>query len=644
MVQRARTALDWLKIYALPIFVILLGVLLSLGSFYWLKTNRDNVIRRNFSILADSKLENLKGKVNSYTSILQLLTDQFRSGPTVTRGDFQSMTSGILKRHDEISSLHWMPFVRKSETDQYMESLKKEGFLKEKIRQVNPFRPGNPEGALSYYLPVTYVVPTLPGRKSDMVALDYLSDSSVHDLLKESAIQNFVVSLPNIASLQALARTTKAQTEGSVLTMLKPVYRGEHLIIVERWKNLAGFVAIQVPHQALFKSVFPPDTGTNLELYVYAKNGSNEQTLLYKNQKSPNDKSTGSIQNWWTYKRKISVGDKQLQILMNPTPSYISKRQTAYPWVVLVLGLAITLFLGRTSYTISGEYLSREKQFYSVFDNAPYAIATIDQNGLIQLWNDTAESMFGYKTAEARGMNFTDLLETEETQPGDFLVDEDSTTQEGFREVKAHNKQGTVFPVNLGMRQWQLQGQAFYTVMAEDITERKKYEKKIERLARRDNLTGLLNRGTFMNKLEEEFDRVERYDQPLSVIMLDVDFFKDINDDHGHLVGDKILEGLADTLENDTRSTDFVGRYGGEEFCVALPETELRKAEDLAERIRKTIKDAEYVDGVTVTCSFGVAEHDGTLNDVDTLLNRADEALYRSKENGRDQTSVWESS
>lgn len=162
-------------------------------------------------------------------------------------------------------------------------------------------------------------------------------------------------------------------------------------------------------------------------------------------------------------------------------------------------------------------------------------------------------------------------------------------------------------------------------------------------LALTDGLTGLLNHRTFQERLQSEFERSLRYGSFLSLIILDIDFFKQINDAYGHPQGDKVLKELANILRKSTRGVDILARYGGEEFVIILPETESANAELLAERIRETVKRHEFeVDGerLNLTISLGVASypHPEVLSKGD-LINRADGALYQAKE-GRDRACV----
>lgn len=165
------------------------------------------------------------------------------------------------------------------------------------------------------------------------------------------------------------------------------------------------------------------------------------------------------------------------------------------------------------------------------------------------------------------------------------------------------------------------------------------------RLAITDELTGLFNHRHFYHRLEQEFKRAQRYDRPLSLIMLDFDFFKRYNDLRGHLAGDEALRLLANRLRSNTRGVDILARYGGDEFCIILPETDLRQALVQAERIRSAMEcdpplGQELTAGERTTVSLGVACLGPNMDQVEDLVRAADQALYRSKAAGGNQISL----
>ena len=185
--------------------------------------------------------------------------------------------------------------------------------------------------------------------------------------------------------------------------------------------------------------------------------------------------------------------------------------------------------------------------------------------------------------------------------------------------------------------------------LLEEIENRKKVEleltrlnSELERLAKEDPLTGLPNRRFFMDQFEKEFQRAQRYSMDLSMMILDVDHFKMINDTHGHQVGDKVLISLANVIRDSLRSSDMAGRYGGEEFCIFLPQTDAQQAVAVAEKLRNAVSLLQFhgENDFSMTCSIGVTVlHSGDI-DITGIIRRADEALYEAKETGRNRVSI----
>ncbi|OAN48126.1 hypothetical protein A6A04_05055 [Paramagnetospirillum marisnigri] len=173
-----------------------------------------------------------------------------------------------------------------------------------------------------------------------------------------------------------------------------------------------------------------------------------------------------------------------------------------------------------------------------------------------------------------------------------------------------------------------------------DITERKAMEAELRRLATTDALTGVFNRRYFMTTLGTEVERVHRHPRPLSALMLDIDHFKRINDTFGHPVGDKAIKAMADACTDAIRTVDALGRLGGEEFAILLPDTDLEAAMMVAERIRVAVSRICINTGigdVVFTASIGVAQLIEADVSAEALLSRADAALYTAKNSGRNR-------
>jgi diguanylate cyclase (GGDEF)-like protein len=177
-----------------------------------------------------------------------------------------------------------------------------------------------------------------------------------------------------------------------------------------------------------------------------------------------------------------------------------------------------------------------------------------------------------------------------------------------------------------------------------DVTDLIRNAEQLERLATTDPLTGLYNRRHFLVALEAEWSRFQRYYRSVSVLMVDIDHFKSVNDRYGHAVGDAAIKAMADACLQGKRKSDVVGRVGGEEFAVLLPETTLSRARIVAERIRKRIAgqtlkahDAHF----RITASIGIAEAMVSMSGTDALMVAADQALYQAKALGRNRCVAW---
>ncbi|WP_052813073.1 diguanylate cyclase [Desulfonatronum thioautotrophicum] len=203
-------------------------------------------------------------------------------------------------------------------------------------------------------------------------------------------------------------------------------------------------------------------------------------------------------------------------------------------------------------------------------------------------------------------------------------------------------KDGTIFPVELSLDYLHFESEEYNVAQARDISERVAAEEELKRLAHTDGLTGLYNRRAFTEGLEQEIARQKRYGKPLTVMMMDLDHFKKINDAYGHAGGDDVLRHFAEVLRQTIRETDIPGRLGGEEFAVLLPETDAAQGVRLANRLGLTIRSASVetdAGPVSYTVSIGLSQL-AAGDTTDTILARADQVLYRAKEGGRDRVEV----
>lgn len=289
-----------------------------------------------------------------------------------------------------------------------------------------------------------------------------------------------------------------------------------------------------------------------------------------------------------------------------------------------------------------------EDRFRSTFDSAAIGMALVNLEGRFLQVNDALCRIVGYTQAELQQKTFHDITHPDDLETDLALMRElMAGTRHSYQMEKRYfHKDGRVIWVLLsGSAVRDSTDRVMYFIaQIQDITERKMLLDRLELQASQDYLTGLSNRRHFMEQGEVELARVQRYGEELSLFMLDIDYFKSINDTHGHKAGDIVLQKLGNILRETLRTVDIIGRMGGEEFAILLPETDLQEATEIAERLREIVANSGVIleAGLPLhfTISIGVATLKGNDVNLDILLNLADQALYQAKNTGRNKVCI----
>jgi diguanylate cyclase (GGDEF)-like protein/PAS domain S-box-containing protein len=295
---------------------------------------------------------------------------------------------------------------------------------------------------------------------------------------------------------------------------------------------------------------------------------------------------------------------------------------------------------------IEGVISEASLRFNRILDNLFAYVALLDTHGVIQEVNRAPLERGGFRREDVIGQYFYDApWWNYDAQVREQLIEAINAAKQGKTsrydvDVKMGND---LVPIDFLIAPVRDDSGRIVGMLptAVEITERKRLEVELQRQAHLDYLTGLSNRRSFMDRSEVEFSRAQRYDNSLSILMLDIDHFKQINDGYGHQAGDFVLKFLAMTIQEVLRNVDIIGRLGGEEFAAVLPETEIEKATEVAERLRQVIAtgEVELTDGskIQFTVSIGIAAFTDKNSNIDMLLNEADKALYRAKQTGRNR-------
>lgn len=281
-----------------------------------------------------------------------------------------------------------------------------------------------------------------------------------------------------------------------------------------------------------------------------------------------------------------------------------------------------------------------------------YALMTLDDQGRVRDWNASVERVTAHQSATSVGNSYLifyppDSLESMDAL--DRLHEADRSgwsLDEGWRQ-RADGKRfwGSCLIAPLHSPDDELAEERAYSLVIRDVSDRREATEALRRSVACDHLTGLTNRRALFEACELELQRWRRTPRPLSLVLIDADHFKRVNDEYGHAAGDAVLRHLAAGLSATFRAMDIVARLGGEEFVVLLPGCTEDAAATVAQRLCQSISQQTVnVNGANLhyTVSIGVATMDATVDDVEALIERADLAMYRAKAAGRNRVERWQ--
>ncbi len=287
-----------------------------------------------------------------------------------------------------------------------------------------------------------------------------------------------------------------------------------------------------------------------------------------------------------------------------------------------------------------------EERFRLLYERAPVAYQSLDRHGRILEVNEAWLAQLGYPPEAVIGHLFSEFLAPGQ---GNLLQDRFcqflATGEVHGADFDIVSKDGDILVFEVeGRIGRDAEGRFKQThCVLHNITERKALERRLAHLAATDALTGLANRRHFLDQMALALARQKRYDTPTALLMLDLDWFKTVNDRYGHAAGDEVLRHASTVMASSLRRIDLIGRLGGEEFAILLPDTEADGAHEFAERLRQLVASQPARTGpsdIPITLSIGVTLFVAHDDDIDTILARADRALYRAKENGRNRVEL----
>lgn len=615
---------DFLMIWILLVVAVSVCLLI----FSYSISNESKHARLQFQLLAEERVSSIYNRVTSDNTVVNAVASFFNSTEYVSRSEFSIFVQPFIKGNEGIRALQWVPRVLHSDRVRYEKSARDDG-LKD-FRFTEWLKPGKLKVAdvRSYYY-VNYF--NEPEAVNAMVTgFDNGSEPSRRKLLLDAARNGTMSCSPPISLLQS-------RNEKKDYLIYVPVYKQGTALRTpeERLRNLRGFAKGVFFIDELVKSAIGSknlgvtsisidditDPGIPQNLYFIGKSYTDHSLKGYDY-----DRIHKVANRLWKFHLKASDS--------YPMPSMVPAGiRLAFSLILVFAIFALMIHRMNTTRLLHESNI----KYRGYIEHSPEGVYLVNSSGRYIDANRAAMMQTGYTYDELLALSIPEI-----THPDDLNIAMSSfvdlqETGAATAELRLKKKDGSALPIILNSVRLQ---DGTYMAFCTDNTAQK-IEGELEVLAATDPLTNVSNRRRFFEIGDNELNRSMRYNRPFSILMMDIDHFKDINDKYGHAAGDATLVELAATCKSALRDVDSIGRLGGEEFAIILPETNAEGAYVLGERLRKELAAMSVVSNegvIHLTVSIGTATyHLGDDPDFDSILAHADKALYLAKKQGRDQ-------
>ncbi|MGY6275394.1 CHASE domain-containing protein [Methylomonas sp. MgM2] len=619
------------------------GLLLTLSLWDWSERVYDRNAQAYFDFRVGQLLENIEMRLKVYEQVLHGARGLFAASTSVERDEFFQYVSSLHldKRYPGIQGVGFSLIVPKENVESHAEAIRKKGFSNYRIY---------PPGDRDVYTSIIYLEP-FANRNLVAFGYDMFSDPVRRQAMVYARDNDTV----GISGKVTLVQETNEDIQAGFLMYL-PVYRNgqPHNTVEDRRANIVGWVYAPFRVRDFMVGIGGERAG-DLHLTIYDGDQVSEQALMYSDRpkQAPNHRISTT--------RELQMGGHSWTLVIDSKSGLKNWLNHNQPLTILISGMIVSIFLA----LLVREFISRgqalavaaeanrelqesEARFRLMADSAPVLIWMTDASQSAIWLNKHWLDFTGRDLHQEIGDGWLESVYPSHAELVKKLLDWHFGVRKPFSvEYRLRRHDGEYrWIVNSGVPRLDENGKFIgFVGSCIDITKHKEMEEELWELATTDGLTGFLNRRHFLVRLEEEFDRMQRKPEAgSSVLMLDLDHFKRINDSYGHATGDAVLQHFAAVIRSQQRKIDVVGRVGGEEFAIILPDTDVCEARVFAERLRKSIEDRplKQCDAtINITVSIGVASLSAKSTSPDSILRNADHALYDAKENGRNQVVLF---
>ncbi len=645
------------------VITFVIGTILSLIVFFLIQAWEESEVQRVFQFSAHNRLSAFQADFVFHREVVNSLAGLLSASPDISREEFRTFVQGTLIHHPDIQELSWNPLIKDSEQEQFIARAKKDGVEKFRITASDNRDRGMNAAQADEQVVVFYIEPY--SENESILGLDLTSWPELRDAVRRARESGEMVVTERI-------ELTPGDEESYGYLLLKPVYRKgsrpdttaarrEHFIGV-----VAGGFRFNVSIPLTMREIQP--FGVNV--WISDLSAPKGRQFLYFLPSRPRSETYPPTQQDRIAAKKglhletsIDVQGRTWSFLFAPAPEFLKEYEYWQAWTALLIGISFSAMLSfylrsetrhanrMTNLNLELIYQMEErrqaeeelKQAAAVFENTTEGVFITDAKGDVVAVNRAFADISGYTEEELIGLN-PRAWKSDRHSEGFYISMWKSLAKNGRwqGEIWNRRKNGDVYPAWMTVNAIRNErGETTrYVAIFSDISSIKESQDELKHLAHHDPLTKLPNRLLFTARLEHALQHAHRHDRLVAVLFLDLDNFKHINDDLGHLIGDGVLQETARRLSGLMREDDTVARLGGDEFSIILEDTsDTKKVSLVADKIlsafEKPLEIGTHSLHMTTSIGISLYPHDG--RDASTLVKHADMAMYQAKENGKNR-------
>lgn len=624
----------------------LVGLLLTATAWRVVHAWERGLLDRRFGERVGEQVVLLDREIDNSTDVLLALRSFWAGNPTVDADAFRAFVADPLKNFPALVAVEWVQRVRSLEREAFERRERPDGKGPCRILETSPEHQLVRASARDEYFPVTFVAPGDETESRRTYGFDHAARPERRTAIDEARRGGCLAAAGPTEFVRVGPEADGSGRTPPAFVCYLPIFAGGSVPEPdERDSKLLGCAAALIDVDSLFTHAATAMRLDTITMRVYVDEGfgsGGRKLLVWKDDDDGLGDDFDRIREVeGCDEHRFAYGGREFTVLSLPTSAYVDATVFVWPWLALGLGLAGTAGATLMVHRIVGERGRAGREMRQFWRMTSEMLCVLDQDGRLRTLNPAWTALLGLSDAQLIGARLAELV-----HPEDRVATENALRHlvQGITSVTFEAR------LRSGDAEWHWirwnaapsEDRTMIHAAASDVSSERTTIEELERRASIDSLTGVLSRRALFERLTSEFERARRYGSPLAVAVLDLDHFKLVNDRHGHVMGDALLRRLGQLLKKSVRTSDAAGRFGGDEFILVLPESDLAAAKQTAERVQELLEKEGSValpDGrlLRLQASLGVSELTADVTDVAMLVARADASLYRAKRAGRNR-------